>query len=497
MARSTRTKALVAEAGPQEFTLPHRYRPRSYEREVFAAYERGCKRFVLRWHRRAGKDLTSLALTQVAMADRPGLYLHVYPTQALGRAALWEARDREGVPFLDRFPAAWLEGEPNKTEMMVRVKALPGQPAGSMWKVAGADDPDSLRGLNPVGVVLSEFSEHDPRLWDEVLSPIFAENDGWILFNFTPKGKNHAYKVEQSARANPSRWFLSVKTVEDTVRDAPGERGGPVVPPAFIEQERREGKSEESIQQEYFVSYAGYQVGTIYGDLLYRARREGRIRPLVRDANEPVGVCMDIGRSDGTAAIFYQTRGKAVSIIDYFACRGKASDYAFQAIQRKPYFLGKIILPRDAASKPQAETYGLSTAELAEQLWPGLVHVNDAGEMKPTVESGIDAVLRCGSRFEFHEPACEAEQEDGMPSLLDSLGNYRRAKNLTTGEYTGAPVHDAHSHGADALREGVKYGFPPLEFTDRQERPTHAECRVLALAGGGGSYGQSRIRRER
>src|SRR5512139_1563217 len=100
MARTTHTKAMQAAPGPQSFTLPHGFRPRSYEREVFAAYERGIRRFVLCWHRRSGKDRTCLALTTVAMADRPGLYLHVYPTMELARKAMWIAASKEGQPFL-------------------------------------------------------------------------------------------------------------------------------------------------------------------------------------------------------------------------------------------------------------------------------------------------------------------------------------------------------------------------------------------------------------
>jgi len=459
MARTTRTKALTAAAGPQVFRIPHLYEPRSYERPVLVAYERGFRRFLLRWHRRAGKDLTSLALTQRAMADRPGLYMHIYPTAVLGRSALWQARDREGVPFLDRFPAAWRDGDPNNTEMLMRLKPLPGQPAGSMWKVAGADDPDALRGLNPVGVVLSEFSEHDPRLWDEVLPPIFAENDGWVLFNFTPKGKNHAHAVEQVALANPDRWFLSVQTVEQTRRDALGEDGSRVVPAAVIAQERADGKPEEIIQQEYFVSYDGYLEGTIYGDLLRAARREGRIDRIGYDVNLPVGCCLDIGRSDGTAGWFYQIAARETRFIDYFACRGKGADYIVHRLKEgKPYLYGKIGLPHDAVIK------GFTATESTEDFFRSRFACPVVLADKIAVQQGLDAVRREFRLFAFDAVKCDLAQEDGMPSGLESLGNYHRAKSLATGQADGAPVHDRHSHGADALRTGVVAGLGPLDF---------------------------------
>ena len=170
MARTTLTKQLAQPPGPQAFTLPHNWVPRSYQRALFAAYERGIKRFVLNWHRRSGKDDACLHLCTVAMADRPGLYLYVFPTIKLARDAIWNAVVQRGK-FMDAFPAAWLEGDPNNSEMLIRVKALPGQPTGSIWKLTGADDPDSLRGLNPVGVVLSEFSQHQSNVWDQIISP--------------------------------------------------------------------------------------------------------------------------------------------------------------------------------------------------------------------------------------------------------------------------------------------------------------------------------------
>lgn len=444
-------------AGPQSFTLPHGFLPRkSYQWEVFTAFERGCKRFVLCWHRRSGKDRLCLAVTTVAMAQRPGLYLHIYPTNELARKAMWIAQTREGRPFLDAFPSAWLDGEPNKTEMLIKVKALPGQPSGSIWKLTGAEDPNSLRGLNPLGVVLSEYSEQDPRVWQEVLSPILAENGGWVIFNFTPKGKNHSHDIYQIARQHPETWFCSLKTVADTKRDAPNETGGPVVPASLIDGERQQGIPEEIIQQEYYCSFDGYLRGTIYGDCLHEARRDGRITRVPYEITLPVGVAFDFGR-DGTACVFYQVAAREIRIIDYLAFRGKGIDHLIKSLKDgKPYLYGRLIVPFDATHDDFTEAK--TTADHLEDHWPGMVAVMD----RMPVDLGIGMVRSQFRRLVFDEAKCSLSQDTGrMPSLLDSLGNYRRAWDDKKGDYSTQPVHDQFSHGADAFRYAAQDNFSP------------------------------------
>ena len=70
-----------------------------------------------------------------------------------------------------------------------------------IWQMAGSDNFDSLVGSNPVGVVFSEWALSHPDAW-EYLRPILVENDGWALFIYTPRGRNHGQPAEF---AGPSR----------------------------------------------------------------------------------------------------------------------------------------------------------------------------------------------------------------------------------------------------------------------------------------------------
>ena len=491
MARTTKTDSTKTPEGPQTITLPWRFSPRTYERAIFAAREAGCLRFFSAIHRRGGKSKTYMNLGIRDMARMPYCItvLHVCPSLVHGRRNVWDAKSspREGgMPFRAHFPPGLIM-ESSETEMQITMKPMPHQTpqeipdghgkfkkVGSIYQIVGTENDEAiqkLRGINAYWWMFDEYQLQNPIIWTEIAMPVVMENGGCVAFMGTPAGKNHFYEAYRHALAMPFPtagkygYLCQLLTVDDTRRDAPGEDGSPVMGPAEVAEFRNDPlQTEETVQQELYCSWTGYSKGTIYGYWLNLARREGRIGVVTRNASEPVGACVDIGRTDGTAVWFYQVSGTTVSLIDYFACRGKAADYVFQAMQRKPYFYGKIILPREAESKPQGETHGESVAEMAQRLWPGLVHVNDSEAQKPTVLSGINAVRMFFSRFVFNEVTCDAEQEDRMPSGLMSLGEYRFGWNKDRQDFSGDPVHNAFSHGADALREGAKYGFPPLEF---------------------------------
>jgi hypothetical protein len=165
--------------------------PRDYQLPFWRADADGFKRFILRWGRRGGKDFTGINFAAHKMMRRVGNYYHVLPFYTQGRKAIWEGKDKEGRPFLTAFPEE-LIAKRNEVEMKIELKN------GSIWQVVGADKIDSLLSSNPVGLFFSEYSLMRPDVWN-VMRPILAENEGWAAFAFTPRGKNHAYKLEQAA----------------------------------------------------------------------------------------------------------------------------------------------------------------------------------------------------------------------------------------------------------------------------------------------------------
>ena len=66
---------------------------------------------------------------------------------------------------------------------------------GVVMGLRGADDPDSLRGRGLGGVVMDEYADMKPALWDEIIQPSLLDTGGWADFLGTPKGFDHFYDV--------------------------------------------------------------------------------------------------------------------------------------------------------------------------------------------------------------------------------------------------------------------------------------------------------------
>jgi hypothetical protein len=188
--------------------IPHNYTPRDYQLPFFIASEDPkIKRFVLIWHRRAGKDKTALQIMIKKMLERKGTYYYILPTYTQGKKIIWDGMDKEGFKFLDHIPKSIIKKK-HEQDKKIELKN------GSILQVIGSDNIDTIVGTNPVGVILSEFPLHKKEVW-QLLRPILAENGGWACFTYTPRGKNHGWDIYQISKDNP-KWFSQMLTVDDT-----------------------------------------------------------------------------------------------------------------------------------------------------------------------------------------------------------------------------------------------------------------------------------------
>ena len=205
------------------------------------------KRACAVWHRRAGKDADCLNIMAAHAHMRIGLYYYFAPTQKQARKVVWDNIGSDGQRPIDQaFPKFLREdvGGTNDQEMRINLKC------GSIIQVLGSDNYDSVVGSNPVGVVFTEWSiATKPEAWS-YFSPILAENHGWAIFPYTPRGLNHGWTLYNMAKANP-KWFCELLTVDDT-KDKDGNR---IISEERIQEERAEGKSEVLIQQEYYCNF--------------------------------------------------------------------------------------------------------------------------------------------------------------------------------------------------------------------------------------------------
>lgn len=415
-----------------KLTLPHEYSPRSYQKEVFAAYAAGAKRFVLVWHRRSGKDKTMLNFMICRMLERRGMYWYVLPTYEQARLIIWEGMGSggatEGMPFLDHFPQELIQ---YKNEQRLEI----GLVNGSIFRLIGSDHVDRIVGANPVGAVFSEYSLQQPAAW-EFVAPILVENKGWAAFIFTPRGRNHAFKLWESAQGARG-WYSTVHTVDDTIRDAAGEDGTAVVTEEMLQSERDRGVEEDLIQQEYYCSFVGFREGSYYGRQMADLYKAERIRDVSWDPKFPVFTGWDLGIADQTAIWFGQRIGREIYLIDYYYNVNKGLDHYIKIIKDKPYIYGKHFAPHDIEHREF--TSGKSRKEFARDLGIYFTAVP-----RLPVQEGIDNARAILPRCYFDKSRCDM----GIRALI----NYHKDFNNKLLTFKTHPVHDVWSHGADAFR---------------------------------------------
>lgn len=192
----------------EQITIPHNFSPRSYQLPFLKAMDSGIKRASISWHRRSGKDKTAWNYTIKRATQYVGTYFYFLPTYTQAKKVIWDGMDKDGFRFLDHIPKELLANK-NDTEMRLELKN------GSIIQLVGSDTIDRIVGTNPIGVVFSEYSLMKPTVWD-LIRPILTENGGWAIFIFTPRGKNHAWKLMTQAQGDKDKWFAQILTVDDT-----------------------------------------------------------------------------------------------------------------------------------------------------------------------------------------------------------------------------------------------------------------------------------------
>lgn len=405
---------------------------RDYQYEDWTRlWSNDCKRAFLLWHRRAGKDLFSLQFMVAKAMARVGNYWYILPQQNQVRRALWEGITSQGVRYLDTIPKELIYSV-NKSEMKIVLinQADPSLP-GSILSFLGGDNYDALAGGGPVGVILSEYPLQKPSLFELIIEPMLRENNGWCVFNGTPRGENHAKDMYDFLESKPEKYYVSKRTIEDTG----------VVKLEDIEEERERGKAEELIQQEYYCSFAGAIHGAYYADVLNRyVKTNYGLFPYM--AEHPVYTVWDIGANDTMVIWFIQIIQGSIRVIDYYENHTLGFAHYAQVVLDKPYMYAKHLLPHDGDHQRLTPTERTMTAQ-NQLLRLGLTRVEIVPRTKNVVND-IQAVRAILPRCFFHE----LTTKNGYMAMKQ----YRREYDENRKIFKDTPYHDWASNPADAFR---------------------------------------------
>lgn len=414
----------------EPITIPYKFTPRNYQFGIMGACPEKFKRAIFVHHRRAGKDKAFFNKAVMETQKKSAVYYYFFPTYAQGRKVIWDSIDpRTGTKFSDHIPREILRSVDARNMQFIFQNR-------SVLQIIGTDSFNSIMGTPPYGVFFSEFSLQDPRAWD-LIRPILRENGGFAMFNFTPRGQNHAFRLYQFAKNNP-KWYVEVLTIKDTKR----EDGTPVISESDIEEDRMEGMPEELIQQEYYCSFTGYNLGVYYGKQMAKAEDDGRICGVPYDTGMPVNTAWDLGVDDSTSIIFFQEAGEYIHVIDYYENFGEGAEHYAAILKEKGFFYGDHFFPHDVAQREWLAGKSREETLLNLGIKP-IIKVPRASNSQAVME-GIQNVRNFLARCKFDKEKCRR--------LLESLREYRANYNDKLKKLEDHPCHDWASHAADAMR---------------------------------------------
>jgi phage terminase large subunit len=177
--------------------------------------------------------------------------------------------------------------------------------------------------------------------------------------------------------------------------------------------------------------------GAVYANELRKAQEENRIRDFIVDKSVAVSCFFDLGWADMTSIWFVQSiPGGEVRVVDFYQNCQKTIDHYVHILENKGYVYKDWWLPHDAENKNMT---GKSVKDIMESMNKP-VRIT----LKLSVADGINAARTLLNRAFIHETNCS----DG----LQNLRHYRYDVDQNTKMFSNKPLHDQHSHAADAWR---------------------------------------------
>ena len=459
---------VAALAAPTVVTIP--YKPRNWAKRFHASFQRFA---ALVLHRRAGKTTCLMNHHQRAALDdhwerqrllhlRPSLtdselnelmcppggrhYGHILPLRTQAKLAVWDKL---------KYYARSIPGAvPNESELLIRY------PTGHKVQLFGADNPDSFRSAMFSGVSFDEYSQQPANIFGEVISKALGDHLGYAIFAGTIKGKDHLYKTHE-ATADDAGWFSLWQDVDVSLQTEDG------ITIQLLEQAMADDRAQiaqglmtqDEFDQEWYLSSDAAIQGAWFAKEMAAIKKDGRICTVPIDTALPVDTDWDLGIDDNMSIWFSQSpRSGEVRLVDYYENSGEGFPHYIGVLREKGYLYGQHHPPHDIAVRE------LGTGKSRKDVARGLGLRFEAPRPALDLADGINAARLLLGRCWFDA----AKTARGV----ECLRNYRKKKNTSLGEFTGEPVHNWASHGADAFRTlAVRHKLPPLPEPSNERQP--------------------------
>lgn len=145
--------------------------------------------------RRTGKSRLAawMLIVEALQADRGNVW-YVAPTQGQARDIMW-------LTLLELGNAVIESSHVNN----MQIKLV----NGAVISLKGADRPETMRGVSLKFVVLDEYADMKPSVFEQILRPALADLKGKSLFIGTPMGRNHFYELYNYGDKNDDKEYKS------------------------------------------------------------------------------------------------------------------------------------------------------------------------------------------------------------------------------------------------------------------------------------------------
>ena len=135
--------------------------------------------------RRTGKSrLAAWLLIINALQSERGHVFYVAPTQGQARDIMWQTLLELGHPVI---------AGSHINNLQIKLVN------GATISLKGADRPETMRGVSLKFLVMDEYADMKPDVWEQILRPALADQKGHALFIGTPMGRNHFYELYKYA----------------------------------------------------------------------------------------------------------------------------------------------------------------------------------------------------------------------------------------------------------------------------------------------------------
>ncbi len=145
--------------------------------------------------RRTGKSrLAAWMLIVNALQADKGHVFYVAPTQGQARDIMWQTLLELAHPVV---------ASSHINNLQIKLVN------GATISLKGADRPETMRGVSLAFLVMDEYADMKPEVFEQILRPALADQKGGALFIGTPMGRNHFYDLYKYAELEDDESYQS------------------------------------------------------------------------------------------------------------------------------------------------------------------------------------------------------------------------------------------------------------------------------------------------